>query len=49
VETILTIEGYVPFGEHQTWYRITGDLVRGKTPLVITWMPLPISPRPAAR
>jgi L-proline amide hydrolase len=35
VETILTIEGYVPFGEHQTWYRITGDLVRGKTPLVV--------------
>ena len=27
-------EGYAPFGEYQTWYRITGDLHSG-TPLVI--------------
>ncbi|WP_208951094.1 proline iminopeptidase-family hydrolase [Rahnella sp. ChDrAdgB13] len=28
-------EGYAPFQEYQTWYRISGDLSRGKTPLVI--------------
>jgi L-proline amide hydrolase len=28
-------EGYAPFGHYQTWYRITGDLRNGLTPLVI--------------
>jgi L-proline amide hydrolase len=29
------VEGYAPFSHHQTWYRITGDLHSGLTPLVI--------------
>ncbi|ETA49462.1 proline iminopeptidase-family hydrolase [Ponticoccus alexandrii] len=28
-------EGFAPFGEHQTWYRITGDLDGARPPLVI--------------
>lgn len=28
-------EGFAPFGDHQTWYRITGDLHGPGTPLVI--------------
>ncbi len=28
-------EGFAPFRGHQTWYRVTGDLKTGKTPLVI--------------
>ncbi|PKE28506.1 alpha/beta hydrolase [Rahnella sp. AA] len=28
-------EGYAPFQEYQTWYRISGDLSSGMTPLVI--------------
>ncbi len=28
-------EGYAPFGAYQTWYRVTGDLTTGRTPLVI--------------
>ncbi|MCI3947123.1 L-amino acid amidase [Pseudomonas syringae] len=28
-------EGFAPFGDYQTWYRITGDLRGGSTPLVI--------------
>jgi len=28
-------EGYAPFGPYQTWYRITGDLTSGRTPLVV--------------
>lgn len=28
-------EGFVPFGEWQTWYRVTGDLTSGRTPLVV--------------
>ncbi|MFU2318770.1 proline iminopeptidase-family hydrolase [Rahnella sp. PCH160] len=28
-------EGYAPFQEYQTWYRISGDPGSGKTPLVI--------------
>ncbi|POQ07200.1 L-amino acid amidase [Pseudomonas syringae pv. avii] len=28
-------EGFAPFGDYQTWYRITGDLRGGGTPLVI--------------
>lgn len=28
------IEGFAPFGEHRTWYRVTGDLAGGKPPLV---------------
>ncbi|WP_225028489.1 proline iminopeptidase-family hydrolase [Xinfangfangia pollutisoli] len=27
-------EGYAPFGDCQTWYRVTGDLHSGKVPLV---------------
>ena len=30
-----TTEGFAPFGEYQTWYRITGDLDSGMTPLVV--------------
>jgi L-proline amide hydrolase len=30
-----TIEGYAPFGDYQTWYRVTGDLGSGKVPLVV--------------
>jgi L-proline amide hydrolase len=29
------IEGFVPFGEWQTWYRVTGDLHSNSTPLVV--------------
>ncbi|MDE3043967.1 MAG: proline iminopeptidase-family hydrolase [Acidobacteriota bacterium] len=28
-------EGFAPFGEWQTWYRVTGDLSSGVTPLVV--------------
>ena len=28
-------EGYAPFGQHRTWYRITGDLHNGLTPLLV--------------
>ncbi len=35
METILTIEGYAPFGGHRTWYRITGDPGQDKAPLVV--------------
>jgi len=30
-----TTEGFAPFREYQTWYRITGDLSSGMTPLVV--------------
>jgi len=29
------LEGYAPFGLYRTWYRVTGDLLNGHTPLVI--------------
>ena len=29
------IEGFVPFGEWRTWYRVTGDLRSNTTPLVV--------------
>lgn len=29
------VEGVAPFGDYETWYRITGDLASGKTPLVV--------------
>ncbi len=28
-------EGYAPYGEYKTWYRITGDLASGKPPLIV--------------
>lgn len=28
-------EGYAPYGDYQTWYRITGDLASGKPPLIV--------------
>lgn len=28
-------EGFAPFGEWQTWYRVTGDLTAGPLPLVV--------------
>lgn len=28
-------EGYADFQGHQTWYRVTGDLARGRLPLVV--------------
>jgi L-proline amide hydrolase len=30
-----TATGYAPFGSWQTWYRVTGDLRSGATPLVV--------------
>jgi L-proline amide hydrolase len=30
-----TVTGYAPFGSWRTWYRITGDLGSGATPLVV--------------
>jgi L-proline amide hydrolase len=32
---VAVTEGTVPFGAHRTWYRITGDLSAGPTPLVV--------------
>ena len=32
---IPTREGYVPFREYRTWYRVTGDLPSGRLPLVV--------------
>jgi L-proline amide hydrolase len=29
------VEGIAPFGEWETWYRVTGDLSSSKTPLVV--------------
>jgi L-proline amide hydrolase len=29
-----SIEGYAPFGDYRTWYRVTGDMAGGKPPLV---------------
>lgn len=28
-------QGYAPFGEYKTWFRVTGDLNSGKVPLVV--------------
>ncbi len=33
--TATVTEGFTPFGEWQTWYRITGDLGAGKPPLIV--------------
>jgi L-proline amide hydrolase len=33
--TTATTEGTVAFQDHQTWYRITGELTAGPTPLVV--------------
>jgi L-proline amide hydrolase len=35
METTNVVEGFAPFGEWQTWYRVTGDLTSGPTPLVV--------------
>jgi len=32
---VTTVEGYAPFGDYKTWYRITGDLNSGKPPLFV--------------
>jgi len=32
---VSVVEGYAPFGEYRTWYRVTGDLGASKAPLVI--------------
>lgn len=32
---MLMIENYAPFGAYRTWYRITGDLGSGRTPLIV--------------
>jgi L-proline amide hydrolase len=29
------VEGYAPFGEHRTWYRVIGDLRNGRLPVVV--------------
>ena len=33
--TIPVREGFAPFREHKTWYRVTGDLSAGKAPLIV--------------
>lgn len=30
-----TVEGYAPYGDYRTWYRVTGDLGSGKPPLLV--------------
>jgi L-proline amide hydrolase len=35
MNTAKVTEGVAPFGEWETWYRVTGDLSSGKTPLVV--------------
>jgi len=35
VSTIETHEGYAPFGEWQTWFKVTGDLKADRLPLVV--------------
>lgn len=35
VSTAQSKEGYVPFGEYQTWYRVTGSLSSPRLPLVV--------------
>lgn len=30
-----SVTGTIPFGEHKTWYRITGDLTSTATPLIV--------------
>ena len=35
METTNVVEGFAPFEEWQTWYRVTGDLQSGPTPLVV--------------
>jgi len=32
---MLMIENYAPFGAYRTWYRITGNLGDGRTPLIV--------------
>lgn len=32
---INVVEGKIPFGDYETWYRLTGDLASAMTPLVI--------------
>ena len=35
IATATSVEGFAPLGEYRTWYRVTGDLHVGKTPVVI--------------
>jgi len=35
MELLTTREGFAPFGPYQTWYRITGELTSGCTPLLV--------------
>ena len=35
METTNVVEGFAPFEEWETWYRVTGDLQSGPTPLVV--------------
>ena len=35
MDTTNVVEGFAPFEEWQTWYRVTGDLSSGLTPLVV--------------
>ena len=35
MSTPQVVEGFIPFREWQTWYRVTGDLSSDKTPLVV--------------
>lgn len=35
MDTIVTVEGYAPFRDYQTWHRIAGDLGGEKTPVVV--------------
>jgi L-proline amide hydrolase len=35
VSSVSITEGYAPYGDYKTWYRITGDLASGKPPLIV--------------
>ena len=34
-DKVSVTEGFAPYGDYQTWYRITGDLKSGKPPLIV--------------
>jgi len=35
VNELEVVEGFIPFGEYETWYRVTGDFKSAMTPLVV--------------
>jgi len=32
---VKTVEGFAPYGDYLTWYRITGDIENGRPPLIV--------------